>query len=177
MIPIIYIKKKKIVDDNGRILKVSKEIGEVVKSLGKEYGEVYLVDIDGLEKNKADLNLYGKLSHDSLWIDAGPRFLGDLVDLFVAGASKVTIRWKKMDMQTMREARRICEGKIFLKGENVSTIAEIAKIAKEIGFDGIVVEKENRLRNIDIPIWISRDSPHRLKEMGVEKILEEAGSW
>ncbi len=170
MIPIIYIKKKKIVDDNGRILKVSKEIGEVIKSLGKEYGEVYLVDIDGLEKNKADLNLYGKLSHDSLWIDAGPRFLGDLVDLFVAGASKVTIRWKMMDMQTMREARRICEGKIFLKGESVSTIA------KEIGFDGIVVEKENRLRNIDIPIWISRDSPHRLKEMGVEKILEEAGS-
>ncbi len=168
MIPIIYIKKKKIVDDNGRILKVSKEIGEVVKSLGKEYGEVYLVDIDGLEKNKADLNLYGKLSHDSLWIDAGPRFLGDLVDLFVAGASKVTIRWKMMNMQTMREARRICEGKIFLKGENVSTIA------KEIGFDGIVVEKENRWRNIDIPIWISRDSPHRLKEMGVEKILEEA---
>ncbi len=168
MIPIIYIKKKKIVDDNGRILKVFKEIGEVVKSLGKEYGEVYLVDIDGLEKNKADLNLYGKLSHDSLWIDAGPRFLGDLVDLFVAGASKVTIRWKKMDMQTMREARRICEGKIFLKGENVSTIA------KEIGFDGIVVEKENRLRNIGIPIWISRDSPYRLKEMGIEKILEEA---
>jgi uncharacterized protein related to proFAR isomerase len=80
MIPVIYIKKRKIVDRNSNPLKIfPPDIGEVVKFLGKEYEGVYIIDIDGLERNRADFDLYKKLSANPLWIDSFPRYAGDVV--------------------------------------------------------------------------------------------------
>lgn len=76
---------------------------------------IYILDIYGINKDKPNLCIYQRLSRDfELWIDSGPRNLGDVVDVFLAGANKITIRrsiWHKIDIQGIRE---VSENKIYL---------------------------------------------------------------
>jgi hypothetical protein len=169
VIPVICIKKRKIVDRNSNPLKIfPPDIGEVVKFLGKEYEGVYIVDMDGLERNRADFDLYKKLGTNPLWIDSSPRDVGDVVDLFVAGANKITIRLEKMDFDTLKEVRWMCDGPIFLKG------SESASIAREIGFDGIVIDENANEASMGVSTWVFIPNQiQRLKEMGVQMMLRK----
>jgi hypothetical protein len=76
---------------------------------------IYILDIYGINKDKPNLCIYQRLSRDfELWIDSGPRNLGDVVDVFLAGANKITIRrsiWHKIDIQGIRE---VSENKIYI---------------------------------------------------------------
>ena len=76
---------------------------------------VYILDLHGINKDKPNLCVYQKLSRDfDLWIDSGPRNLGDVVDNFLAGASAVTLRdntWKNINIPGIRE---VSENKIYL---------------------------------------------------------------
>ena len=77
--------------------------------------ELYVLDHDGIEKNKPNLCLYQKLSKNhELWIDAGPQTLGDVVDSVVAGATAITIRkklWRDADIFGIKE---VIENKIYV---------------------------------------------------------------
>ncbi|RLF39869.1 MAG: hypothetical protein DRN00_00860 [Thermoplasmata archaeon] len=54
---------------------------------------LYIMDIGGLLRNEPSLELYQKISPlIPLWIDSAPRRYEDVMDIVVAGASKVTIR-------------------------------------------------------------------------------------
>ena len=76
---------------------------------------VYVLDLHGINKDKPNLCVYQRLSRDfDLWIDSGPRNLGDVVDNFLAGASAVTLRdntWKNINIPGIRE---VSENKIYL---------------------------------------------------------------
>jgi len=76
---------------------------------------IYILDLHGINKDKPNLCVYQKLSRDfDLWIDSGPRNLGDVVDIFLAGASAVTLResaWPNINIPGIRE---VSENKIYL---------------------------------------------------------------
>jgi len=110
IIPLITLEKRRILETNQKTTE-TKEIDQI-----NEDEKIYILDKDGIEKDKPNLCLFQKTSNSySLWIDSGPIELGDIVDSFMAGASAITIRknlWKKLDLKKIRE---ISENEVFIQ--------------------------------------------------------------
>lgn len=119
IIPLIRLKKRKILGKDGNILSL-----EELKNLVNKDENIYLYDLDGLEKDKPNLCLYQKISQfQKMWIDSGPRNLGDVVDEVMAGATSITLRKKMWPDVHVSSIKEITENKIFI---------EIDAAAKEI---------------------------------------------
>lgn len=89
IIPTIYLENRKIqIEKNGANISLDKVLENVDKDK-----EIYFFDIDGIEKNKPNICTYQKIAEKrDVWVDTGPRALGDVVDLLMAGTNKITIR-------------------------------------------------------------------------------------
>lgn len=75
-----------------------KEAAEAIREAASDHERVYVVDRRGLRRNKVDVELLQDVAGDvELWVDAGPRYAEDVVDLFVAGAQHVVVRWHTLD--------------------------------------------------------------------------------
>ncbi len=108
IIPLIKLKKRKIIDED------ESSSDNIFEQIDEEQ-LLYILDLDGIEKDKPNLCTYQKLSKSyELWIDNGPRNLGDVVDAFMAGATRITIRKDlclQLDIPSIRE---ITENKIYI---------------------------------------------------------------
>jgi uncharacterized protein related to proFAR isomerase len=107
IIPLIKLKKRKILGHfNSSPKEILKEIDENEK--------IYILDLDGIEKDKPNLCTFQKLSDSyDLWVDFGPRNIGDIVDAVMTGTTAMTLRmplWSKIEIS---EIRNITENKIF----------------------------------------------------------------
>jgi len=144
IIPLIHLKKRKIIEP--------KHSGDhsLIKSLERyKNKELYILDHDGIEKNRPNLCLYQKLSkYHEIWVDAGPQVIGDVVDSLIAGATDITIRknlWRDMNLSVIKE---ITENKIYrdvnLNNFNISR----APSSLVYNFDGFVVfDKKNQIES------------------------------
>jgi len=132
LIPLIYIKKRKI-----RIGKKSDPIKlKDFLKLTEDKKKIYIYDIDGLEKDKPNLCTYQRLSSFlDLWVDNGPRNLGDIVDSTMAGATDITLRKKLSPNLYISDIRELTENKIYEYDEldNTNLVFD---------FDGIVTFNE-----------------------------------
>lgn len=107
IIPIIKLKKRKILGHLKSSLKETlKEIDENEK--------IYILDLDGIEKYKPNFCTFQKLSDSyDLWVDFGPRNIGDIVDAVMAGTTAMTVRMPLRSKIEISEIRNITENKIF----------------------------------------------------------------
>lgn len=134
------------------------ETDRVLTSLARRFGRVVIVDTAGVRKNDADLEfLQLAARHRPVWADAGSRYADDAMDLFVAGASAVTMRWNTLDRpQELVDASDVCEpGTLFLalefpRGEflrharDKRDAAEVARFAEELGVGLVyIVDRED----------------------------------
>ncbi|HWG91469.1 MAG TPA: HisA/HisF-related TIM barrel protein [Candidatus Thermoplasmatota archaeon] len=68
-----------------------------LQGLAKRAEMAYVVDLQGLTRNKADLDIVREASRKAaLWVDGGSRYATDVMDLFIAGAERVTVRWNTL---------------------------------------------------------------------------------
>lgn len=89
----------------------------VLSLLARRYGRVVLVDADGIRRNEADLEFLQRAARKrSVWVDAGSRFATDAMDLFVAGADAVTMRWNTLaSVDELEEAASLAQpGALFV---------------------------------------------------------------
>jgi hypothetical protein len=108
IIPVIKLKDRKIIPEHEASL----------EKLAED-ALVYIYDIDGIEKDKPALCIYQTLSKKYLlWIDSGPRTLGDIVDIFLTGAESITIRKKYYPQINIEKIRDFSENKIYTCVEN-----------------------------------------------------------
>ncbi len=103
IVPLVSIKNAKLFDGiegNGLLLV------EVSKRVEKD-SLLYVLDLDGIERNNPNLELYQRLTeHCILWIDNGPRRIDDVMDTIMAGATNITLRediWPALDMPGVQE--------------------------------------------------------------------------
>jgi len=103
---------------------------------------VYLYDEQGITKNHPQVGFYQKLSKVyELWVDAGPRDVGDIVDTVFSGAKKIVLRpsyWVEPDLTTIRD---LTDHQLFCHYD-VDVTQRTEKIGHHIpdyDFDGIVV--------------------------------------
>jgi uncharacterized protein related to proFAR isomerase len=101
-IPLIKIKNKKIKNF------------ELLDKIDED-SLIYLIDLDSTEQDKPNLDFYQKLSKKyQLWIDNAPRNLGDVVDVFIAGATNITLRkifYPKVSLESIKD---VTENKIYI---------------------------------------------------------------
>ena len=107
LIPLIKLKKQRILDYPKSL----------IKDFLKEFDEnqkIYILDLDGIDKDKPNLCTFQRLSNSyDLWVDFGPRNLGDVVDAVMAGANAITLRkplWPNINLSDIKD---ITENKIF----------------------------------------------------------------
>ncbi|MHB8586769.1 MAG: hypothetical protein ACYDDF_13160 [Thermoplasmatota archaeon] len=96
----------------GRIVdRPSTSPSEELRAIARAHGELVIVDDDGLRGREPALELYQQASRSrSMWIDAGSRRVGDIADLFVAGASRVTARWNLVhDLDAFEDAAAVSD--------------------------------------------------------------------
>lgn len=107
IIPFITLKKFKITNQSISYENISNFI--------KEGEKLYILDLDGIEKYKPNLCAFQKLSSNfQLWVDCGPRNIGDIVDIFMTGATTITIRKTISSSLNISDIRDISENKVFL---------------------------------------------------------------
>ena len=107
IIPLIKLKKRRIVDYPKSFLKEIKDVIDENESL-------YILDFDGIEKNKPNLCTVQRLASSyDLWFDFGPKDLGDIVDAIMTGAESITLRKPLWPNIKVSEIKEITENKIF----------------------------------------------------------------
>lgn len=153
-IPLIYLKGGKLsTSPKDKWIRQRESIIQELSDLSQKYGQVYIVDLDGYRKNRAHLDIYRSYSREvSFWVDSAPRTPGDVMDLFISGAHRITLIWKIMDDNYLKEIREMCTEEIYLatKDEFDKTLDK----AKKIGFDGIVVmNKPNIWQTVNKQVW------------------------
>jgi hypothetical protein len=68
------------------------DVFEVADALTAEYGALYVVDLDGIERSAPQLDFLQELSRGTeLWVDAGPKNGGEVADIIIAGASHAVL--------------------------------------------------------------------------------------
>ena len=111
---------------------------------------LYVIDLDGIEKDKPNLCHYQKLSKKyQLWIDNAPRTLGDVVDAFLAGAENVTIRKTFYPQVNLESIREITENKIYANIEMYKN-ADLYKDGFFENVDGLVNFYEKNVLEKDL---------------------------
>ena len=110
LIPLIYMKKRKIHVEKTQSPVTHKEFLKQIEGEKK----IYIFDLDGIEKDKPNLCTYQRLSGSyDLWVDFGPRTLGDVVDATMAGATDITLRRTLCPQLYISEIKGITENKIY----------------------------------------------------------------
>ena len=139
IIPLIHIKNKKIVKSN------DENFTKIKDYLNKYEDEhIYILDHDGINKNKPNLCLLQKLSKKhQLWVDQGPKVLGDLVDSIIAGANNITIRRNLLPLSDLTNIKDLIENKIFLNIDPHNIEKELSN--KFIDFDGYILFCNNNI--------------------------------
>ena len=111
IIPLIYIQDGEILGERGG---TPLTFTDVFNQVEKD-ALLYIVDLDGIENGRMKLDLYQRISdHCTVWMDAGPRRLVDVMDIVISGATNITIRrplWPDPDIRSVRE---IIEDEIYL---------------------------------------------------------------
>lgn len=110
LIPLIHMKNRNIYPGKSQD---PLSFEEFLKKLDEDM-KIYILDLDGIEKDKPNLCTYQRLStsHD-LWVDNGPRNLGDIVDSFTAGATDITLRRNLCHKLNISDIKDISENKVY----------------------------------------------------------------
>lgn len=87
-----------------------------LRHLYVRFGRVMIVDLGEGRSKDAHHNMVQRLArqHVPVWMDAGAETLEDIMDLFVAGADRVTVRMDEADLDDLEEVLDIAEGEIWL---------------------------------------------------------------
>ena len=92
VLPVVHVERRRLPEYPDA------EPEKVFTDLARRFGRVALVDVTGVRTNDADLEFIQQSSRRrSLWLDAGSRYATDAMDIYVAGAETVTLRWNTLD--------------------------------------------------------------------------------
>lgn len=141
VLPVVHVERRRLPEYPDA------EPEKVFTDLARRFGRVALVDVTGVRTNDADLELIQQSSRRrSLWLDAGSRYATDAMDLYVAGAETVTLRWNTLDSAAeLEEAAELTQpGTLFLMLEyprgaflrnarDPRGAAEAAELARRLG--------------------------------------------
>jgi len=144
--PVVKVKGRKV--KRRDVIYKGKEAMDFLEKIGKEYGMVYVIDVDGYRRNSPNLEMYKRLSAN-IWIDSLPRNVEDVMDLIIYGFENISI-WN-MGEEPLKEIKDMCDMKnihIFIGADERKNAINIVK---KYGFHGVITEGEE-IKN-DVETW------------------------
>lgn len=159
--------------------------------LARRFGRVAVVDVIGVRSNDADLEFVSYAApRRPLWVDAGSRFADDAMDLFVAGATTVTLRWNTLDSpDELEEAVDICDpatlflgleyprGRFLAHRDDKRSDAEAASHAASLGMgivyllDEVTPAALHALPDVSAPRFVQGRRAASARELGFQGAL------
>ena len=142
LIPAISIKDGRVaVADNGAYRYLKNAAGQyrspvnLLREMDFPGEEVFVLDIDGLERNTPDLALVKRMAaHEDVWLDAGAGDADSMMDLFVSDATKVVMG-------------TICMGSL----EELGRALDISdNVIFSMGYDGGIISPDQRISGIGL---------------------------
>jgi Histidine biosynthesis protein len=126
---------------------------DVVDRLSADYRLLYVVDLDGIEQEKAQLDYLQELSREmTLWVDAGVRTADQAIDVIVTGARRAVLSTAYLlGPRELRRAWRLSTQyavEVELNGAQVSSADtgwethdpyELLRSVREIGYERFVL--------------------------------------
>jgi hypothetical protein len=146
---------------------------ELVDSLDRalqDFGRVLVWDLEGIERNRPNLELYRRFEGESLWVDAGVRFADSVIDVLVAGAERAVVGTKTLrSLAELEEARDLTENLVplldFVRGrlwaaESIRDLPprDLLRRWREMGLDTALVLEETG----DFPRSLLEEAPDGL---------------
>ena len=84
---------ERLEDEDGRPLEPAFFVEQVIK----QYPKVMLVDINGIEDNRPQMELLTEVAElGEIWVDSGARFAEGIIDVLVSGVSAVVLGTKTL---------------------------------------------------------------------------------
>ncbi|MGC9309008.1 MAG: hypothetical protein ACP5FL_09585 [Thermoplasmatota archaeon] len=135
-IPLVYVEQGQATVEGKRFRAV-----EALKELRGEHDLVYVLDLDGIQHNRANIDVYKKVSKKAfLWLDAAPRRVEDVIDLVVAGAARVTLQ-DAMHDDDLRQLVDMVENHLYLRSGEP---AQAERRIRQFGLAGLVLSDAGR---------------------------------
>ena len=135
-IPLVYIEQGLATVEGKRLRAV-----EALKELRGEHDLVYVLDMDGIHNNRANIDVYKKVSKkDFLWLDTAPRRVEDVIDLVVAGATRVTL-FDGLPDDDFRQLVDMVENDLYLRSEHP---VQAERRIQQFGLAGLVLSDVGR---------------------------------
>lgn len=176
IVPLIAIKNTRLYDGKqGNPLLLE----DVTKRVEKD-SLLYVFDLDSIERNNPNLELYQRLAeHCTLWIDNGPRQIDDVMDTIMAGATNITLRedlWPALDMPGVQE---LTDDEIYLDKtqqylEQRTLYHTYSEVIGIILFDETVYGSMSKERTINQKLYLYASSLEKLQywtEQGISGII------
>lgn len=121
---------------------------ELSEALFEQFGKVFVLDLNGLEKNKPQISVIKAMAGSAdIWLDAGARSAEALIDMLVSGAESVVLNLKHIKSEAeLSEANEMLDSLIIgaeydmglvcpISGFSGAGVPEAAERIKKAGFD------------------------------------------
>ena len=103
-------------------------LGHLKECMQKEgFTDLYVIDERGITKNEPQYEFYQRFSSlYNLWVDTGPREIGDVVDDIFSGANKIVIRGDLWMDESLEAIRAMTHHDIYLAfdGKMIGRVTE-----------------------------------------------------
>lgn len=91
------------------------DVLEVTERLGREFGRLYVVDLDGIDRNRPQLDYLQEIARDGeMWVDGGARSAEEVIDLLVTGAYRAVLSTARLtDARELKRAWKMSSDLAF----------------------------------------------------------------
>lgn len=170
------------------------ELSELGSKLSKKFERVYVADVDGLERNRPQLDVVQELCDEIPTLyEGGVRFGGNVIDMLITGAQKAVVGTATLaSLEELRGAFKLSDNIIFKADFRDGIVSfdpqiagqdflALARAVREIGVDEIVVppslasdaaksRKELRFR---LGVFAPTSERARYESLGVDYVISE----
>ena len=150
-LPVVHVERGGVLPEYPRA-SADAAMGE----LTRRFQRIVLVDAEGIRANDPSVEfLQLAAKRRSVWVDAGSRFATDAMDLFIAGAELVTMRWNTLDStDELEEAAEMAQpgslfvglefprGQFLKNRKDARDAAEVAAYVTEMGLGIVLIAHE-----------------------------------
>ncbi len=128
------------------------DLFDLTDYLAAKYRRLYVVDLEGVEHNRPQLDYLQEITRDTdVWIDGGVSTADSVIDILVSGARRAVLSPSRLESpaelrralglssELVLEIEVAGDGRVVRRPDWPATSAEIARDARELGIRELVV--------------------------------------